>query len=344
MPEPAENPSPATISPLRKAAVLLVTLGEEASAEIMQQLPEAEVKKLSDEIAAIKEIPEQQTETVLREFYTRNASRSDGRQGGPDFTRRLLSRALGQDGARRVMDHDSKRNGSFARLEPLVRSDPARVVRSLHEEHPQTIALILAHLPVAQSVELLRAFDPGMRKQVALRLARLEQVSPDVVAKVAQAIGDKFNDGEPVTRESIRGLHTVADLCNRLDPEIGDEILAEVEAFSAELAESVRRAMFAFEDIVTLDDAAMNEMNSRVDRKVLILALKGTSDQIKEHFTKRMSSRARDMLIEDMEAMGPVKIKEVEAAQQEIIGTVRELQQEGMIARGSSGGTEMYVA
>jgi flagellar motor switch protein FliG len=339
----AETQPTISLSPLRKAAILLIALGEEASAEMMQQLPDPEVKRLSEEIASLKDVRDEQMEAVLREFYTRNVDRSNGRHGGPDFTHRLLNRAFGQDGARRVLNVGGKPANGIARLEPLVRNDPTRFARSLNEEHPQTIALIMAHLPATLSAELLSTFESDLRKQVAVRMARLDQVSPDVLARVAEGIGAKLVDVESVSREPVRGIHTIADLCNRLDPEIGDELLAEVEASNAELAESVRRAMFAFEDIITLDETAMKELTSRVDRKVLILALKGTSDQIKEHFTKRMSSRARDMLIEDLEALGAVKIKDVEAAQQEIIGSVRDLRQEGVISRGSGGG-DVYVS
>jgi len=336
------------VSSLRKAAILLVTLGEEASAELMQQLSHSEVKRLADETSRLKDICGDQMEAVLREFYQMTADASGRAKGGPEFTQRILGRVLGVDGAKKLLaEASTSAVAGFAKLEPLVRSDAAQVARSLNSEHPQTIALIISHLPPEQAVSLLLALSPELRGEVALRMAGLDQIAPEVVEQIAEAVGEKFSRQEGINREAYSGVRIVAELCNRLDPAITDEILQSMEAASPETAERVRKTMFVFEDVLRLDDMAMGEVNSRVDRKTLILALKGTSDQIKEYFTKKMSSRAREMFMEDLEALGPVKVKDVEEAQQEVIGTIRQLEQEGVIStRGNSGGGtgDVYVS
>ncbi|MEO8099760.1 MAG: flagellar motor switch protein FliG [Acidobacteriota bacterium] len=337
-----------TIPTLRKAAILLITLGEEAGAELMQQLSRSEVKRLSEEISHLDEVNGDQIEIVLREFYQRSTDARDATKGGMDFTQRMLNRALGVDSAKKLLaEVAAPAAAAFAMLEPLVKSDAAQVARSLIGEHPQTIALIVSHLPPAQAVSLLLALPVETRIEVALRMAKLEDIDPQVVSQIAQAVGERFGKQEAVNREAYGGIRSVADLCNRLDPSISQEILQGIESSSPETADRVRKVMFVFDDVVKLDDMAMTEINSRVERKTVVLALKGTSDQIKEHFTKKMSSRAREMLLEDLDALGPVKIKDVEEAQQEVIAVIRQLEQEGVIsvrASSDSGGGDGYVA
>jgi flagellar motor switch protein FliG len=173
-------------------------------------------------------------------------------------------------------------------------------------------------------------------------MASLDQIAPEVVGKVATVISEKLRSVASLNREAYGGVRAVAELCNRLDSDTSKEILDGMDSASPALAESIRNLMFVFDDILGLDDAAMNEITGRVDRKTLVLALKGTNDQIKQHFTKKMSSRAREMLFEDLDALGPVKIKDVEAAQQQVIGTIRQLEQQGVLSlRGAAG--EQYV-
>ena len=314
----------------------------------MQQMSQDEVKRLCEETARIQEISGEQTETVLREFYQLTNDAKDKRAGGLEFTQRMLSRAMGPDRAKKLLSEAANPVAAgFAKLEPLVKSDAAQVARALNGEHPQTIALIVAHLPAEQAVSLLSELPSELRSEVTLRLARLDQIAPEVVAQIAEAIGERFGRQEGINREAYKGAIIVADLCNRLDPTISEEILQNMEALSPETVEQIRKIMFVFEDVINLDDTAISEINSRLDRKTLVLALKGTSEQLKEHFTKKMSSRAREMLLEDLEAMGPVKIKDVENAQQEVIATIRQLEQEGVISRrapGEASGDSDYVS
>jgi len=341
--------TPQTTSRIRKAAILLITLGEEASAHLMQQLSHDEVRKLCEETTRVREISGEQTESVLREFYQLTSGAKDQASGGLEFTQRMLSRVMGPESAKKLLAEAANPVAAgFAKMEPLVRSDPSKVARSLNNEHPQTIALIVAHLPPDQAVSLLTELPSDVRVEVVLRMARLDQITPEVVAQIAEAISEKFGKQEGINREVYKGVTIVADLCNRLDPNISQEILQNIDAASPETAERIRKIMFVFEDVLTLDDMAMSELNTRVDRKTLVLALKGTSDQLKEHFTKKMSSRAREMMMEDLEALGPVKLRDVDEAQQEVITVIRQLQQEGVISstRGAADGgvTDGYVS
>jgi flagellar motor switch protein FliG len=337
-----------TISSLRKAAILLITLGEESSAELMQQMAQDEVRRICEETARVKEISGDQTEAVLREFYQLTSESKEKRVGGLEFTQRMLSRAMGPETAKKLLAEAANPVAAgFAKLEPLVKADAAQVARTLNSEHPQTIALIIAHLSPDQAVSLLTELPGDLRSEVSLRMARLDQIAPEVVAQIAEAIGERFGRQEGINREAYGGVNIVADLCNRLDPAISEEILKTMESSSPEIAERIRKIMFVFEDVLRLDDMAMAEINSRVDRKTLVMALKGTTEQLKEHFTKKMSSRAREMLFEDLEALGPVKIKDVEDAQQEVIATIRQLDQEGVISTSSAageGGSDGYVS
>jgi flagellar motor switch protein FliG len=286
----------------------------------------------------VREISGDQTESVLREFYQLTSEAKDKRSGGLDFTKRLLARAMGPESARKLLAEAADPVAAgFAKLEPFVKSDPAQVARSLNAEHPQTIALIVAHLAPEQAVSLLSQLPPELRGEVALRMAKLEQIAPEIVAQIAESIGERFGKQEGIKSEAYSGVRIVADLCNRLDPNLTQEILEAMESASPETADRIRKVMFVFDDVLRLDEMAMGEISSRVDRKTLVMALKGTSDQLKEHFTKKMSSRAREMLLEDLEALGPVKIKDVEDAQQEVIVTIRQLEQEGVISTKGSG-------
>jgi flagellar motor switch protein FliG len=335
-------------SPLRKAAILLITLGEETSAELMQQLSQAEVRQLCEETARVKEISGEQTESVLREFYQLTSGAKNGRSGGLEFTQRMLTRVMGPDNAKKLLAEAANPVAAgFAKMEPLVKADPAQVARSLSTEHPQTIALVVAHLPTDQAASLLTELPASLRGEVVFRMARLDQITPEVVAQIAEAIGEKFGKQAGISREAYGGVRIVADLCNRLDPNISQEVLQNMESVSPETAERIRKVMFVFDDVLKLDDMAMSEINSRVDRKTLVLALKGTSEQLKEHFTKKMSSRAREMLLEDLDALGPVKLRDVDEAQQELINVIRQLEQEGVISSrgaGDSGGKDRYVS
>jgi len=224
----------------------------------------------------------------------------------------------------------------------LQKADPQQLAKFVHSEHPQTIALVLSHLNPSQAASLLISLPGNLRADVGLRMANLDQISPEVIHKIAAVLGQKLKALGEFSRESYGGVRAVAEMFNRLDSGTSKDILENIEAHDSGLAETIRHLMFVFEDMLMIDPNGIKEVLAKIDRKVLTLALKGTSDQLRNHFLEAMSQRGAEMLREDMDAVGPVKIKDVEAAQQQIIAVVRQLETEGVVSlKGAVG--EQYV-
>jgi flagellar motor switch protein FliG len=332
-------------SGLRKTAILLVILGEQSSAEIIKHLDEDEVQLIGREVARFPTITSEITEAVLEEFYQMSLAHDYVLKGGMDYARKILMTAFGPDQARIILDRLVKSMGSeAANFDALQKADPQQLAKFIHSEHPQTIALILSHLNASQAAGLLVSLPTEIRADVALRMANLEQISPDIIARIATIVGQKLKALGEHSRESYGGIRAVAEMFNRLDSLSSKEILDRIEQNDPGLVDTVRHLMFVFEDLLRFDQNSLKEVLSRVDRKLLTVALKGTSDQLKSHFLQCMSQRGAEMLREDMEALGPIKIKEVEAAQQQIIAVVRQLENEGVISLRGGGGGEQYVS
>src|SRR5271157_5147043 len=331
------------VSGLHKAAMLLIVLGEQSSAELLQQLSEDDVQKVSREVATITAISADEAEGVLNEFHHISAAGDYVARGGLDFARKLLQRAFDPDIAKRLFDRLTKALGSeAASFDAIQKADPQQLAKFIHNEHPQTIALVLSHLNSTQAAALLNSLPPGLRSDVAQRMASLDQISPEVILKIAGVIGQKLKTLGEFSRESYGGVRAVAEMLNRLDSVSSREILDHIEQQDTNLAETIRHLMFVFEDLLLIDPLGLKEVLGKVDRKLLTVALKGTSDQLKNQILSCMSQRGAEMLREDMEALGPVKIKEVDAAQQQIISIVRQLEAEGVVSlKGTVG--EQYV-
>jgi len=331
------------LSGLRKAAMLLIVLGEQSSAELLTQLTEEDVQKVSREVAKITAISSENAESVLHEFHHLSAAGDYVARGGIEFARKLLMRAFTPDIAKRMLERLAKALGSeAASFDAIQKADPQQLAKFIHNEHPQTIALVLSHLNPSQAAALLTSLPPGMRSDIALRMASLDQISPEIILKIAGVIGQKLKTLGEFSRESYGGVRAVAEVLNRLDSATGREILENIDQQDANIAETIRHLMFVFEDLLLLDPMGLKEVMGKIDRKVLTLALKGTSEQLKNQVLASMSQRGAEMLREDMEALGPVKIKEVEAAQQQIIAVVRQLESEGVLSlKGAVG--EQYV-
>lgn len=331
------------VSGLKKAAVLMVVMGDQVSAEVMKELDEDEVDLIGREVARLTTINSDHAETVLDEFYQMLMAHDYVLKGGLDYARKLLINAFGPEQAKKVLDRLVKQLGSeAASFDALQKADPQQLAKFIHSEHPQTIALILSHLNSSQAAGLLFSLPPEMRADVALRMANLNQISPDIISKIAGIIGQKLKALGELSRESYGGVRAVAEMFNRMDSSSSKDILDTIEQADGNLAETIRHLMFVFEDLLLIDPNGLKEVLSRVDRKLLTVALKGTSDQLRNHFMQCMSQRGAEMLREDMEALGPVKIKEVEAAQQQIIAVVRQLEAEGVISMKGTVG-EQYV-
>jgi flagellar motor switch protein FliG len=229
-----------------------------------------------------------------------------------------------------------------ASFDAIHKADPQQLAKFIHNEHPQTIALVLSHLNYSQAAALLTSLPAAMRADISLRMASLDQISPDIILKIAGVIGQKLRALGEFSRESYGGVRAVAEMLNRLDSGSCREIIDHIEQADTNLAETIRHMMFVFEDLLLIDPMGLKEVLAKADRKILTVALKGTSEQLRAHMLSCMSQRGADMLREDMESLGPVKIKDVESSQQQIIGLVRQLESEGVLSlKGTVG--EQYV-
>jgi flagellar motor switch protein FliG len=327
---------------IRKAAMLLISLGDLASAKIVCQLSDDEVQRVSKEVARIRSISAEKLEIVLEEFHNLTIANDYVMSGGFEYARKMLVAAFGPEAGTRMLDRLPKDlAGKPSSFGALQKAEPKQLARFLQAEHPQTIALILSHLDSSKSAALLTSLAGDIRADVAMRMAALDQIAPEIIAKIGGVIEEKLKGLGDVSRESHGGVRAVAEMFNRLDSSISEELLGNIEQRDQNTATSIRYLMFVFEDFLSLDQNSMKEVLARVDKKVLTIALKGTSDALKNHFTSCMSQRGAEMLKEDMDAAGPVRIKDVEAAQKQIIAKVKELQTEGVVSL--KGGSEQYV-
>jgi flagellar motor switch protein FliG len=329
------------LSGIQKAAILLISIGDQASAELLKRLGDDEVQAVTAAIASLPAISREQAEEVLEEF--RSATSQGQGHGGVDFAKRILTSAFGAEGSKKHVERLPKAAGRSSDAgQRLQKLDPQLLARFVESEHPQTIALVLAHLSAGQSAAVLRSMPSDLRGEVTIRLASLDQISPVVMNKISAIISRKLQTLGEVKRESSGGLRAVAEIFNQLDGEMSNDILSQVGERGSALVEAIRQQMFVFDDLMMIDANGIKELLGRADRKQLTIALKGSSDELRKHLLQGMSQRGASMLLEDMEAMGPVKIKEVEGAQQMMIALLRQLEQEGVVSL-KGGGDEQYI-
>ena len=326
-----------------KAAIVLASLGEAASADILKQLSDHEVERVSQAVARLGKIGPDAAEAALEEFHQMTVAQQFVVRGGMEYAKRMLFTAFGHDAAKRLLDRLAKSLGAdVASFDALQHADPQQLAKFIHNEHPQTVALVLSHLGASQAAALLSSLPPEQRSDVAMRMAHLDQISPEIVQKIASVIGQKLKALGEFSRESFGGVRAVAEMFNRLDSGSSKEILSSIQSQDSDLFETIRHLMFVFEDLLQIDSHGLKELVAKVDRKVLTVALKGTSEQLQTAILGSMSQRGAEMLREDIEALGPIKIREVEVAQQQVIAVVRQLEAEGTInLKGSVG--EQYV-
>ena len=330
------------LSGIQKAAILLVSVGDQASAEMLKRLSDDEVQAVTAAIASLPAISREQAEGVLEEFHAATSYSGHG-HGGVDFAKRILTSAFGAEGSKKHVERLPKAAGRSSDAgQRLQRLDPQLLARFVESEHPQTIALVLAPLSAGQSAAVLRSMSPELRAEVTIRLAGLDQISPVVMNKISTIISRKLQTLGEIKRESSGGLRAVAEIFNQLDGDMSSEILAQVGERDAGLVESIRQKMFVFDDLMMIDANGIKELLGRADRRQLTIALKGTGDELRKHLLQGMSQRGAAMLMEDMEALGPVKIREVEAAQQMMIALLRQLEMEGVVSL-KGGGDEQYI-
>jgi len=328
---------------IHKAAILLLTLGAEASAELMRQLSENEVQSVSREVARTSSVSPDQAEAILDEFQQMVLARDYVLKGGMDHARRMLVGAFGPEAAEKILVHLSRTMRMDTEdFTALQKADPQQLAKFVMTEHPQTIALIVSQLSSSQAAALLMSLPAELRSEITLRMAGLDQISPEIIAKIASIVHQRLKGLGQLSRQSYGGVRAVAELLNRLDSGVTKEILETIGQQDEKLIEQIRHLMFVFEDLLLIDQGGIKELLGKVDRKLLTVALKGTSEQLRNHLLAAMSQRGKEMLVEDMEALGPIKIKEVEAAQQAIIAVVRELESQGVLSLKEAAG-EQYV-
>ncbi len=263
-------------------------------------------------------------------------------RGGVDYAQKLLIKTLGPDMARRVLDRVVKSFESTVAFSNLERADPQQLSKFVLSEHPQTIALLLAHLKPAQAAQLANSLPDELRVEVITRMATLDEISPDVMTRVSSVIEARLKALGTQASESMGGVRVVAELLNRLDRGVSTAVLSTIENESPDLAVSIRNLMFVFDDLLHVDDNAVREIIQRADKKTLTLALKGASEDIRTRFISNMSKRAAQMIKEEMDVLGAVRLREVERAQQEIVAIARKLEEEGLLVTGAAAG-EAYV-
>jgi flagellar motor switch protein FliG len=329
---------------VRKAATLLVILGEDIAGAIYRNLPEGDLQQLTDQIARMEYVSPQSALAVLEEYDKLSLTLDYVASGGTEYAHRLLVKAFGEEGAKDLLSQVARSEQvSAARLESLQKADPQQLVRFLEKEHPQTIALVMAHLDATHGSELIMRMPESSRAEVVKRLAQLRQFSPEIAEKVSLVLHQRLQSLGEQSRRAYAGLKGVADLLNHIDPPTSKAILEDIERDDPQLAVGIRNLMFTFEDLLSVPEQGVRELLGQLDKKTLALALRGASDELKSFFFKAMSSRAVEMLKEDMEVLGPVRSREVMKAQQEIVAVARTLEAEGKITLGVEGQDEYIV-
>ncbi len=334
---------PVQLTGIQKTAIVLVALGPGESAAILKHISEDEADKVARAIAQLDRVTPEQVESTLEEFIQYQTSQRLFVKGGLDYAHKLLVEAYGPQVAQKLLDRLVKSMDTDAlSFENFRKTDPQQLAKFIQDEHPQTIALILSHLDPSQAAALISSLPAETRTDVAIRMADLDQISPEIVRNIASVIDQKLrNLGEP-SREAYGGVRAVANIFNRLDPNTCSQLLEKIERDTPALFENIRRFMFVFRDLEDLDSTSLAALISRVNRSVLMIALKGANESLRQKFLATQSQRGAAMMSDDIAALGPVKLKDVDAAQQEIITVAREMEKEGAISLKGSG-SDQYV-
>ena len=326
----------------KKAAILLLALGEDAAADVMKNLEEAEIQQVGYYMSRFTDVSSEELDIVLEEFYRNSVMADDGVNisSSPDFVKNALTKALGADRAKELSDN-LRAGEDEVGLEALRYAEPIMISNYIRSEHPQTIALILSYLKnVEQSATVLRALPESLQADVLYRMAVIESIPPGVVAEMNEVLTEEMKTAGSMAT-SVGGVEPVAEILNSVDKATETRILASIEESNPDLAEQIRELMFTFEDMALIDAKQMQIVMKDVDQADMLLALKTASDAVKELIFSSMSSRAAEMVRDDLENLGPAKISDVEAAQQKIIKVVKKLEEDGTIVIAGAGGGDV---
>ena len=330
------------INGLLKAAILLIALGPEKSASIFKHLKEDEIESLTLEIANTRSISPQVKEDVINEFYEVCLAQQYIAEGGITYAKDLLEKALGSE---KAVDVINKLTASLQvrPFEFVRKTDASQLLNFIQDEHPQTIALILAYLPSGQAASIVASLPPEKQADVAKRIAVMDRTSPDVIKEVERVLERKLSSLVNQDYTIIGGVDAIVEILNTVDRGTEKHIMETLEIDEPELADEIRRKMFVFEDIMSLDDRAIQRVLRDVDNNDLATALKGANEEVQGVIFRNMSKRLAAMIQEDMEFMGPVRLKDVEEAQQKIVNIIRKLEDSAEIVISRGGGDEIIV-
>lgn len=329
-------PEIATLTKTQRAAVLLMTLGEQEAAEVLRQLGAKEVQKLGQAMASIANVSKSQVVEVVDDFVETLDKQTSIGMGADDYVRKVLVQALGEDKAGSVIDRILLGRNSKG-LETLKWMEPRAIADLIRNEHPQIVAIVLAYLDSDQAAEVIKQLPPRTRGDVLLRIATLDGIPPGALAELNEIMERQFAGKQGMTASTVGGIKVAANILNFIDAQTEQQIMAGIRETDAELGAKIEELMFVFDNIGDLDDRAIQAILRDVPSDRLGLALRGAEAGVKDKITKNMSQRAASILLEDMEARGPVKLSDVEAAQKEILTIVRGLIDNGTIQIGGKG-------
>lgn len=320
----------------QKAAILFITLGPEASSGILKRLPEPEIQKITYEIANITSVNSEQRQAILEEFLQINKAKDYILEGGMDYAKTLLSKAIGPQRANEILEKVSEATQQYRPFAIARKADPSQLLNVISFEQPQTIALILCYLQPEKAAQVMAELPEEMQSEVAYRIATMSNTSPMVIKEIEKVLESKLSSVVRTEMTVIGGVPSLVDILNQVDRTTEKNITEGLEREDAELADKVKSSMFVFEDIITLDDVSIQRILREVDVKDLSLALKGCSEEVAEAIYRNQSKRAAASLKEDMEFLGPVRLMDVEKAQQSIVSIIRRLDEAGeiIISRG----------
>ncbi|NFG60626.1 MULTISPECIES: flagellar motor switch protein FliG [unclassified Clostridium] len=327
---------PKKLTGVQKAAILFITLGPEASSGILKKLPEQEIQKISYEIANITSVTSEQREEILDEFLEINKARDYIIEGGMDYAKVLLSKALGAQRANEILEKVSEATSQYRPFAIARKADAHQLLNAITYEHPQTIALILCYLQADKAAQVMAELSEETQAEVAFRIATMSNTSPMVIKEIEAVLESKLSSVVKTEMTSLGGVQTLVDILNQVDRTTEKNITEGLEREDAELADKIKSSMFVFEDIITLDDVSIQRILREVEVSDLSLALKGCSEDVANAIYRNQSKRAAASLKEDMEFLGPVRLMDVEKAQQKIVSIIRRLDEsnEIIISRG----------
>jgi len=326
----------------QKAAKLLIALGPERSAEIFKHLRDEEIEQLTLEISNITTVTPEEKQEILEEFYQICLAQEYISEGGISYAKEILEKALG---TQKALDIINKLTSSLKvrPFEFVRKADPAQLLNFIQKEHPQTIALILAYLKPSQASVILASLPHDKQAEVARRIATMDRTSPEVIKEVERILEKNLSLLVDEDYTTVGGVQTIVDILNAVDRSTEKYIMETLELEDTELADEIRKRMFIFEDILTLDNRSIQRFLREVDNNTLAIALKGTSEDVQKAIFSNVSKRMAEMIKEDMEYMGPVRLKDVEEAQQKIVNIIRKLEDAGEIVISRGGGDEIIV-